>query len=144
MIQNDFKFREEFNRMYVLMQTSGIVQRAHSHYKKKELKKNYETKEYYQVELEGVLFEHVQLIILGYFMVFPIVLVILFIEIIHQKMSLKKSTIIEIDSVHLNLDEQHDDLNRSVEAFNAIIVDEDDTDDLIMEFVEYLEVINFD
>ena len=130
------------------MQTSGIVQRAHSHYKKKELKKNYETEEYYQVELEGVLFEHVQLIIFGYFMVFPIVLVILFIEIIHQKMSLKKSSIkepiIEIDSIDLNLEEQHDDLNRSVEAFNAIIVNEDDTDDLILEFVEYLEVINFD
>lgn len=36
MIQNGFKYREEINCMCLLMQTSGIVQRTHSHYKKKQ------------------------------------------------------------------------------------------------------------
>lgn len=36
MIQNDFRYREQFNRMYIRMQTAGIVKRSH--------KQNTETK----------------------------------------------------------------------------------------------------
>lgn len=84
LIQNGFKYCEEFNHMYLLMQTSGIVKRTHSDFKTKKLKKNYEATEIYQVELERVLFEHVKLIVLGYFMIFPTVLIVLAIEMFHH------------------------------------------------------------
>ena len=146
MIQNDFKYREQLNRMYVLMQSSGIVQRAHSIFKTKKLKKNYEAKEYYQVELEGVLFEHVKFILIGYFMVFPLVLIVLLFEIIQHRITLRKSSnitepIIEIEMNDLDLAQQQDEIvHGSIESLNAIYVHEDNTDELITEFVDYLEI----
>ncbi|CAO1407685.1 unnamed protein product [Diamesa hyperborea] len=167
MIQNNFKYREHYNRMYIRMQTAGIVKRSHSRYKTSKLKKNYDAHEHYQVELEGVLFEHVKLIFMVYSLMFPLVLMVLAIEIIwnwkYSKGSSKieplAESISELDpSVYdfeivegsledLDLDEQHHDLNISIESSNPVIqdpVDDDNTDDLIMEFVEYLEVIDFE
>lgn len=62
MIQNGFNYREEFNRIYMRLQSTGIVQRANKKYRAKILKKNHNAKDNYQVEIEGVLFEHVQLL----------------------------------------------------------------------------------
>ena len=99
MIQHDFKYREHYNRMYIRMQTAGIVKRSHDRFRKKELKKNYDAQEYYQVELEGVLFEHVKLIFLVYSLMFPLVLMVLAIEILYNwkysKMSSKVEPIIK-------------------------------------------------
>ncbi|CAO1371312.1 unnamed protein product [Diamesa hyperborea] len=102
MIQNDFKYREHFNRMYLRMQTAGIVKRSHDRYKNKQLKKDYGAQEYYQVELEGVLFEHVKLIFLVYSLMFPLVLLVLAIEIVCSwkvsKISSKVEPIIESEN----------------------------------------------
>ena len=84
MVQNDFRFREKFNLIYLRMQSTGVVQRAHKRYMRNTLKKNYEAREYYQVELEGVLFEHVKLIFLVYSLMFPLVMIVLAIEIIYN------------------------------------------------------------
>ena len=68
--------------MYLRLQSAGIVQRANKIYRTTSLKKNYQAKERYQVELEGVLFDHVKLIFLVYSFVFPLVLIVLAIEIL--------------------------------------------------------------
>lgn len=82
MIQNDFKYREQFNVMYLRMQGAGIVKKAHDTFLINNLKKKYDAKDHYQVELEGVLFEHVKLICFGFSLIFPLVLIVLVIEIV--------------------------------------------------------------
>ena len=125
MIQNGFKYREEFNRMYLTLQSTGLVQRANNRYRKTVLKKNYKAKEDYQVELEGVLFEHVQLIFLVYSFIFPLVLMVLAIEILYYFKSMKKTAIIEPM------------IQQSLEALDS----DDDTD---VNFNEVLEVIDLE
>ena len=84
MIQNDFKYREQFNVMYLRMQGAGIIKKAYEKLLNNKLKKKYDAKDRYQVELEGVLFEHVKLICFGFAFIFPVVLIVLAIEIIHK------------------------------------------------------------
>lgn len=98
MIQNDFKYREQFNVMYLRMQGAGIIKKAHDEFMINKLKKKYDAKDHYQVELEGVLFEHVKFICFGFSLIFPIVLIVLAIEIIHNwiAMRMKIEPIIKI------------------------------------------------
>ncbi|CAO1385876.1 unnamed protein product [Diamesa serratosioi] len=95
MLQNGFKYREEINRMYLRLQSSGIVQRANKKYRTTKLEKNYKAKESYQVELEGVLFEHVKLIFLAYSLVFPLVLIVLALEILFKRLTLRMANKVE-------------------------------------------------
>lgn len=85
MIQNDFKYQEQFNIIYLRMQAAGIIKKAYDNYLNSDLNRNkYNAKDHYHVELEGVLFEHVKLICLGFSMVIPLVLIVLLIEIVHN------------------------------------------------------------
>ena len=95
MIQNGFKYREEFNRIYVRLQSTGIVHRANKKYRTTILKHSYSAKENYKVELEGVLFEHVKLIFLIYSLIFPFVLIVLAIEILFKWITLRVATKIQ-------------------------------------------------
>ena len=92
MIQNNFKYREQFNIMYLRMQAAGIVKRCYKKYLNKNLKKKYDAKDHYHVELEGVMFEHVRLIFFGFCMVFPLVLIVLAIEIVVNWINVKISS----------------------------------------------------
>lgn len=64
------------------MQGAGIIKKAHDKFLINKLKKKYDSKDHYQVELEGVLFEHVKLICFGFSLIFPLVLIVLAIEIV--------------------------------------------------------------
>ncbi|CAO1407693.1 unnamed protein product [Diamesa hyperborea] len=127
MIQNGFKYREQFNRMYVHLQSTGIVQRANKRYRTTILKKNYKAKEDYQVELEGVLFEHVQLIFLVYSFIFPLVLIVMIIEILFHWRAMRKTA--RIEPIRM--------IEQSLEALNGV-------DDTEVDFNEVLEVIDLE
>lgn len=95
MIQNNFKYREQFNRMYLRMQSAGIVKKAYELFMNKNsnnIKKKYDAKDHYHVELEGVLFEHVKLIFFGFSLVFPFVMIVLAIEIVVNWINIKMSS----------------------------------------------------
>ena len=65
-IRNGFELREEINRMFIQMRSTGIVQRQERQFYKKTLKKNYDIKREYKVYTEGVQFSQVKYIVIGY------------------------------------------------------------------------------
>ena len=87
-VSKGFKHKEKFNQAYLKMQEVGIVDRVTkiSGMKKDPLKNfqdHYSDK--YNVVDEGVMFEHVKIIVIGYFMFLPIPLLVLLIEILIHK-----------------------------------------------------------
>lgn len=88
MISNGFKHKEKFNRMYLKMRESGIIERMN---KKSQLKSEFDSsfvdphKKPYNVMKEGVMFEHMKIIIVSYFMFLSVPLLVLLIEISYFK-----------------------------------------------------------
>ena len=88
MISKGFKQKEKLNQAYLKMKEVGIVDRMSKKYgmktnELKNFKDHYNDK--YNVQDEGVMFDHVKIIVIGYFMFLPIPLVILLIEILIHK-----------------------------------------------------------
>ena len=88
MVSNGFMHKEKFNRMYLKMRETGIIDRIN---KRSQLKKGLGStfvdpyKKSYNVMKEGVMFEHMKIIIVSYFMFLSIPLLVLLIEIIIHK-----------------------------------------------------------
>lgn len=103
-IRYDFKHRQAINRMFILMRSAGIVKRQELKFKEKTLKKNYESKREYKVHVEGVQFAHVRYIVIGYFLIIPIVLLIAVCENIHYRMKYRRQPAQEVRSTFEVLD----------------------------------------
>ena len=88
LVSKRLKHKEKINQAYLKMREVGIVDRlSKKHRMKKDPMKNFQDhySEKYKVQEEGVMFEHVKIIVIGYFMFLPIPLIILLIEIIIHK-----------------------------------------------------------
>lgn len=88
LLSNGFKNKEKLNQAYLRMREVGVVDRAS---KKSGIKrdslKNFQAhySDKYNVQDEGVMFEHVKYIVIGYFMFLSIPLIILLMEIVTHK-----------------------------------------------------------
>ena len=85
MLSKRSKQKEKLNQAYLKMQEVGIVDRLSKQFgMKKNPMINYQDhySDKYNVQDEGVMFDHVKLIVIGYFLFLPIPLLILLIEII--------------------------------------------------------------
>ena len=88
MLAKRFKHKEKLNHAYMKMREVGIVDRLSKKFEmKKDPVKNFQDhySDKYNVIDEGVMFDHVKFIVIGYFMFLPIPLVILVIEILVHK-----------------------------------------------------------
>ena len=88
MLSKGFQHKEKLNQAYLKLREVGIVNRlAKSNGINKNPVKNFQDhySDKYNVQDEGVMFDHVKFIVIGYFMFLPIPLVILLIEIIIHK-----------------------------------------------------------
>ena len=88
MLSQGFKHKEKLNQAYIKMQEVGIVDRISKKYNmKKDPVNNFQDhySDKYNVQDEGVMFDHVKFIVIGYFMFLPIPLLVLLIEIIIHK-----------------------------------------------------------
>ncbi|CAO1423104.1 unnamed protein product, partial [Diamesa serratosioi] len=89
-----FKYKEHANRFYLRMREVGVVKRLSRKYKtKKDPLINFQNhyNKRYVVEQDGVMFEHVKLIVLSYFAFLPIPLIVLLMEILIHKYKTRKS-----------------------------------------------------
>ena len=87
-ISQRFKHKEKLNHAFLKMREVGIVDRLSKRYgRKKNPVKNFQDhySDKYNVQDEGVMFEHVKFNVIAYFMFLPIPLIILVIEIIIHK-----------------------------------------------------------
>ena len=88
LVSQGFKFKEHANRFYLRMREVGIIKRLSLKYKQlKDPLINFQNhyNERYVVEQDGVMFEHVKLIVITYFAFLPIPLIVLLIEILIHK-----------------------------------------------------------
>ena len=88
MVSKRTKQKEKLNQAYLKMSEVGIVDRLSKKYgMKKDPLKNFQDRynDKYKVQEEGVMFDHVRIIVIGYFLFLPIPLLILVIEIIIHK-----------------------------------------------------------
>ena len=88
LISKGFKHKEKLNQAFIKMREVGIVERMSKQFEiKKNPLKNFQDhySDKYNVVDEGVMFEHVKIIVIGYFMFLPVPLVILLIEILIHK-----------------------------------------------------------
>ena len=88
MMTKDFSHKEKINQAYVKMKEVGIVDRLSKKYQmKKEPLRNFQDhySDKYNVQDEGVMFEHVKIIVIGYFLFLTIPLIILLLEIMIHK-----------------------------------------------------------
>ena len=88
MLSKGLKQKEKLNQAYLKMREVGVVDRMSQKYgMKKDSLKNFQDhyNDRYKVEDEGVMFDHVKIIVIGYFMFLPIPLIILLIEIMIHK-----------------------------------------------------------
>ena len=88
MTRKGFKHKEKINQAYLKMREVGIVDRMSKRYgMKKDPLKNFQDhySDKYNVVDEGVMFDHVKFIVIGYFMFLPIPLLVLLIEILIHK-----------------------------------------------------------
>lgn len=82
------KQKERVNQAYLRMQETGIIDRTSKKYQQKQDPLNNFQDRYsdkYNVQDEGVMFEHVKIIVICYFMFLPILLIILGMEIMIHK-----------------------------------------------------------
>ena len=87
-LSNGFKHKEKVNHAFLKMREVGIVDRVSKQFgMKKDPLKNFQDhySDKYNVVDEGVMFDHVKFIVIGYFIFLPIPLVILLIEILIHK-----------------------------------------------------------
>lgn len=94
LVSNGFKYKEQVNRMYIKMRETGVIARINNRYGRiKSNINNFRNRysEPYNVVDEGVMFDHVKLIVVAYFMFMPIILIVLLIENIIHKYRLWKS-----------------------------------------------------
>ena len=91
MLSKRIKQKEKLNQAYIKMREVGIVDRMSKKYgMKKDPLKNFQASynDKYKVHIEGVMFEHVKIFVIGYFMFLTIPLIILLMEImIHKYMN---------------------------------------------------------
>ena len=88
LISRRYKHKEKLNQAYLKMSEVGIVDRLSKKYAvKKNPVKNFQDhySDKYNVVDEGVMFEHVKFIVIGYFMFLLIPLIVLLIEILIHK-----------------------------------------------------------
>ena len=88
LISKGFKHKEKLNHAFMKMREVGIVDRLSKKYgRKKNSLKNFQNhyNDKYNVVDEGVMFDHVKFIVIGYFMFLPIPLLVLLMEIIIHK-----------------------------------------------------------
>ena len=88
LISKGFKHKEKLNHAYMKMREVGIIDRMSKRYgMKKDPVKNFQDhySDKYNVQDEGVMFDHVKFIVIGYFMFLPIPLIVLLMEIIIHK-----------------------------------------------------------
>ena len=84
-ISNGFKSKEKLNQAYLRMREVGIIDRMSKKYGlKKDALRNFQDhySDKYKVHIEGVMFDHVKIIVIGYFMFLTIPLTTLLIEIL--------------------------------------------------------------
>ena len=88
LLSKGFKSKEHINHAYLKMREVGVVDRMSKKYGiKKNHQKNFQDhySDKYKVHVEGVMFDHVKIIVIGYFMFLLIPLIILLIEIMIHK-----------------------------------------------------------
>ena len=88
MLSMGFKHKEKINQAYVKMREVGIVDRLSKRYQmNKDPLRNFQDhySDKYNVQDEGVMFEHVKIIVIGYFLFLTIPLIILLLEIMIHK-----------------------------------------------------------
>lgn len=87
-VSKGFKGKEKLNQAYLKMQEVGIVDRVSKRFEmKNDPLKNFQDhySDKYKVHEEGVMFEHVKIIVIGYFLFLPIPVIILLMEILIHK-----------------------------------------------------------
>ncbi|CAO1360900.1 unnamed protein product [Diamesa serratosioi] len=87
-VSKGFKHKEKVNQAYLKMQEVGIVDRVTKRSRmKKDSLINFQDRynDKYNVQDEGVMFDHVKIIVISYFMFLPIPLLILLMEIMIHK-----------------------------------------------------------
>lgn len=108
LIRNDFQYRQAINRMYIQMQSAGVVKRVEQVQMRGKLKKNYDSKREYKVHLEGVQFVQVRYIVIGFALIVPLAIFIALCENIHYRLKYFKQEMnsprvpTELDEIYLN------------------------------------------
>ena len=85
LVSKGFQQKEKINQAYTRMREVGIIERMSKRYgMKKDAVKNFQDhySDKYNVQDEGVMFDHVKIIVIAYFMFLPIPLLVLLIEIV--------------------------------------------------------------
>ena len=87
-VNRGFKYKEQINRFYLKMNEFGIIKRANTFFKRvknplQNFQDNYRNR--YNVIDEGVMFEHIKLIVYGYFLFLIIPMMVLILEILYHK-----------------------------------------------------------
>ena len=88
LVSQSFKYKEHANRFYLRMREVGIIKRLSQKYTiEKDPLINFQNhyNDRYVVEQDGVMFEHVKIIVMAYFAFLPIPLIVLLMEIIIHK-----------------------------------------------------------
>ena len=88
LISRRYKHKEKLNHAYIKMREVGVIDRMSKKFgMKKDPLKNFQDhySDKYNVVDEGVMFDHVKFIVIGYFMFLPIPLLVLLMEIVIHK-----------------------------------------------------------
>ena len=111
LLSRRYKHKEKLNHAYLKMREVGIIDRMSKQFgMKKDPLKNFQDhySDKYNVQDEGVMFEHVKFIIIGYFMFLLIPLIVLLIEILVHKYKHRMLRIIDRLANNMPLFENRD------------------------------------